>query len=338
MVLIFSIENDFSTSLVTKWLNYYKQKFIVINTDDNIYKFIKLNKDSILFQNIHTGLEYNLLDFKSCWWRRTGISLKNFTYTDLNKKLLIENNDVTEFITGSKSIIESEFKDLREYIFDRIYNNCKINIGNPKLFGLNRLVVNDIAKSKGFITPEFEIVSNINQIYTSKVIDNKFVTKAISDGIYNSIGDVRYYTYTESYNKRDFDGEHVDIFPSLITNLINKKIEIRSFYLDGEFFSMAIFSQSDEQTSVDFRKYNSINPNRTEPYKLPKEIESKLKDIFDECNLNTGSADLILDENDNFVFLEINPVGQYSMTSDPCNYNLDKIIAKYLIHGRICKE
>ena len=117
--------------------------------------------------------------------------------------------------------------------------------------------------------------------------------------------------------------------------LIDKKLEIRSFYIENNFFSMAIFSQSSEQTKIDFRKYNNVFPNKTEPFQLPKDIEEKLTQIFKEINLNCGSIDLIVDKNDNYYFLEINPVGQYGMVADPCNYELDKLIAKYLINGKI---
>lgn len=40
---------------------------------------------------------------------------------------------------------------------------------------------------------------------------------------------------------------------------------------------------------------------------------------------------MIYNNDNDFVFLEINPVGQFGMTSNPCNYNLDKIIAEKLI-------
>jgi hypothetical protein len=33
-----------------------------------------------------------------------------------------------------------------------------------------------------------------------------------------------------------------------------------------------------------------------------------------------------------YVFLEVNPIGQFGMVSAPCNYNLEKKIAQYLIN------
>jgi len=45
-------------------------------------------------------------------------------------------------------------------------------------------------------------------------------------------------------------------------------------------------------------------------------------------NLESGSIDLILDKSGNIYFLEINPVGQFGMTSVPTNYYLEKKVAK----------
>jgi hypothetical protein len=48
-------------------------------------------------------------------------------------------------------------------------------------------------------------------------------------------------------------------------------------------------------------------------------------------NLNTGSIDLICTKSGEYVFLEVNPVGQFSMVSFPCNYYLEEKIADLLI-------
>ena len=46
--------------------------------------------------------------------------------------------------------------------------------------------------------------------------------------------------------------------------------------------------------------------------------------------LNFGSLDFIVDKNYNFYFLEINPVGQFGMTSTPNNYQIEKEVALIL--------
>lgn len=334
MIIIFSSQNEISTSAVINWLNYFGKKVIRINCDDDTYKFLKIDNQGIYFGNTIDNNVYNLLDATACWWRRTGIGLRNFTQSKHRNELKIGGMDITKFVQGSNNILLNESTSLRDYIFSKIYEKCQINIGSPYTFSLNKLLVLDIAKKNGLMTPQYVIVSNTNQIFES--CSNKyFITKAISEGIYESMNNYRFYTYTELYDKEEFiNGCDTNLFQSLIMDCIEKKIEIRSFYLSGSFYSMAIFSQGSSQTSVDFRKYDGEKPNKCEPYALPKVIEQKLEAVFNELNLNCGSVDIILDRSGEYYFLEINPVGQYGMTSQPCNYNLDKIIAKNLIYGK----
>jgi len=93
---------------------------------------------------------------------------------------------------------------------------------------------------------------------------------------------------------------------------------------------MAIFSQSDAKTKVDFRNYNDEKPNRMVPYKLPCDIEKKIDVFMKKINLNNGSIDFILTEKNEYFFLEVNPAGQYGMIEQACFYGLDEKIAKIL--------
>ena len=121
----------------------------------------------------------------------------------------------------------------------------------------------------------------------------------------------------------DLEKEHDLFSPSLFQNTIDKQYELRIFYLNGISYASAIFSQSDEQTKIDFRKYNGERPNRTIPYVLPKDITERIELLFGKLKLNTGSVDILVDKSSNYYFLEINPVGQFGMVSQPCNYYIE---------------
>jgi glutathione synthase/RimK-type ligase-like ATP-grasp enzyme len=92
---------------------------------------------------------------------------------------------------------------------------------------------------------------------------------------------------------------------------------------------MAIFSQNDDQTKTDFRKYNNEKPNRNIRYSLPKDVEDKVQKLMQVLDLNCGSLDFIK-SGDLYYFLEVNPVGQFANVAYHCNYPLFKKIADYL--------
>src|SRR5690606_13836356 len=108
----------------------------------------------------------------------------------------------------------------------------------------------------------------------------------------------------------------------------------RIFYLKEKTYAMAIFSQSNEQTKLDFSRYDYSYPNREDPFQLPVDIENKNIKMMKRIDLNCGSIDMILTPENEFVFLEVNPVGQFGMVSYPCNYNLENILAKTLCNEK----
>ena len=90
---------------------------------------------------------------------------------------------------------------------------------------------------------------------------------------------------------------------------------------------MAIFSQNDTQTEVDFRHYNNKTPIGLFHTNYPKPLKQKLKKkLMKLLNLTTGSIDMILTKKKEYVYLEVNPVGQYDMVSVPCNYYLIRLL------------
>ena len=99
--------------------------------------------------------------------------------------------------------------------------------------------------------------------------------------------------------------------------------------MNGKIWSFAIFSQKDEQTKIDFRRYNIKNPNRNVRYNLPTEIERKIDILMKSLDLNCGSLDFLKNA-DKYYFLEVNPIGQFLGLSAKCNYSLEREIASYL--------
>lgn len=314
------------------WLEYYGEKVVRINGDEQLYSFHYADDNGVYFQHNVNGNIINLLDFSSCWWRKSGLRVPT-SYIDWNQTICAINKSKLNHISGLvEGFLKQELYTLHEYILNRIYSTIPINLGSP-VYDLNRLKTLNIARSHGLNIPTYRIVSNSSQLKEFGCLNNSVITKSIGNGLYNVIGDERFFSYTEILPKSFIENdENIKLLPSLLMFYIEKKFEIRAFYIDGHFFSMAILSQTSEQSKIDYRKKP---PTEQIPVQLPHEIEKKLSGVFIELGLNTGSADLIVTPEDKYYFLEINPVGQFGMTSIPCNYNIEKTIARYLKYGKI---
>lgn len=325
MVLIISIQGDASTSDVIEWLVALGKDYVRVDGDNTRTKFLYYDIDKRELMVRQGGRDINLLERDSVWHRRRGFSLNSLEINraDMEKQLFLGDHN-----HGPQ--MDEEFQTLISYLYYSLETDTRL-LGNFEKTRLNKLMVLSIARECGFAIPAGLIITSKKQLAERFGEDpSPVITKAISEGVYKITNKYGYYSYTERLTKEDLNPLPDTFFPSLIQSEVMKKYELRVFYLKGECYAMAIFSQQDKRTTTDFRKYNFERPNRTVPYRLPVEVQEKLARVFERLSLNTGSADLIVDENNNYVFLEINPVGQFAMTSQPCNYQLEKKIAEIL--------
>ncbi len=306
-ILIFSTLKDESTLDVIKWLEFYNKEFIIIQSVDDFH-----------LHNISISQSYFDTNISAIWYRKLkinpqGINVKSFELQQTSYKFLISELKYFYFA------IEEFSKSIKR-------------LGNGfKLMDLNKIEVLLKAKKLGICIPDFLLTTNKTELLAFKTKHTKIITKPI----YNA--DVIKFNesnsgvmYTKLVTDEVIDEVTDTFFPSLFQECIIKEYEIRVFYLDGAFFSSAIFTNNKDDT-IDYRD-KSTNKIRSITYQLPKHIEKKLTKLMRIMELNTGSIDLIKCKSGKYYFLEVNPCGIYEGISNACNYNLNKKIAEWLIN------
>lgn len=327
MIIIISPETDYSTTEVHKWLLKFEQNVFVI-LEKNFVQNVSISfetEDSqvtLFFYDENTIHRINLDDVKSIWYRKHDLSFFDDLDIDIDN-IEIDKGKLTSFLW-------EEISSIKEFVFYKLKQ--KMLIGNFEIGECNKLISFEIAQKIGLKIPKMLISSFQNELREFSTKNGSLIVKPIEDA-YNCIsGD---YHESCSYGIFQFQKKLKNsdrVFPSVLQNCIDKKADIRVFFFFGEFYSMIIFSQNCEETKIDFRNYSEENPNRMMPCELPEKIQTKLSNLMSRLNLNSGSIDLILDVNDDFIFLEINPAGQFGMVSIPCNYHLEKRISKKLAY------
>lgn len=304
MILISSSNNDNSTNAVIDWIFYFNKdsKIVRINDDEDY---------DILFEanDIKLVLKTEIINFnsiKSFWYRRGRIRYK------INNKNLFSQVKESE---------ESVLEEYIHFILSKKRHISKYHNSEP-----NKLIVLELAKKIGLNIPQTYIYEKAHALIESDKKD-ELITKTILPTSMMGFQDATAIIYTTLVKDISVSEKFL---PSLFQKKISKKYELRIFYFKGVFWTMAIFLQSDSKTKLDFKEYNEEHPNRNVPYNLPCDIKTKLEKLMMELDLDTGSIDMIVTPENEFVFLEINPIGQFGMVSIPCNYNVEKEIAKYL--------
>lgn len=316
MILILSRYNDPSTNHVVDWLKAYGENVFRINTSDDIRKYFESFIDVYLSENKE---KLNNVTVKSVWFRRPPIPLFQKIHPSNNSS-----NEINHFFA-------SEHSAVLDILYQTLKNKKWLNDNeSSRPRKIDQLL---IAKEVGLSIPNTIVTSSKEELVNFYQDNGNLILKAIQDPHVIIINKKAYTQYTALVTSDLINCVQENFYPCLFQQYIDKNLEIRTFYLSGKCFSMAICSSFDKQTRVDFRRYNDTKPNRKIPYQLPDEIEDKISMLMQKLNLNCGSIDLILDNYGKYYYLEVNPVGQFGMVSYPCNYYLEKEIADFL-----CKD
>lgn len=319
MIALITEEADQASHDVLDWiLHYYNRPAWRINSEK--FYFVTAIDNDISLCNSESNVVVDLKSIKAVWYRRGYVHIEmNFD----GNLIAAGNNRLTNHFEGER-------ETLQDYVMHRIQQRIVV-VGNFFSSRLNKLVVTEYASELGLTVPRYIITgrkSNLISFFDS--IAGEIISKPLSDVIYLHDSDRVAMTYTTVVTDLDVD-EMPDFFTTtLFQERIKKRFEIRVFHFRGVNYAMAIFSQNDPQTEVDFRRYNEHKPNRTVPINLPVDIGEKIKCLMSKLRLDSGSVDLIYDLAGRFVFLEVNPVGQFGMVSIPCNYHLEHKIAEAL--------
>ena len=295
MVLILSDHDDHSTTYVIDWLIYHQVEYKRINGWDRI-EIIDINiekqQSAIKITNYFGEVSLiNLFDIKGYWYRRGGFNLINYT-------------TITEdFYTNIKTFYSAEKNYLMNFLHDIIHLNPNIKIiGNIQFNNINKLSMLLIARQCGLEIPHSLVSSNKNNV-KKEYKDNRIITKTLNIPLnIDESEKVSNVLFTSEIKLDDIVDENFE--PTLFQELLDKKYELRIFYLNNILYSSCIFSQNDAQTAIDFRNYNHTKPNRAIPFLMPKDIEFKLINFMNEIKLNSGSIDIVVTKEDKFVFLE----------------------------------
>ena len=312
IIIVLTTEGDPSSSEVIHWMNRLGGNVIRINSLLDLQNFVLEHPDVMFLDTIPTKYDRTLI--RGIWYRRHPALLSAITITNTSSDI-----EMDKFFTSEQKALFDAFCKLHK---DKKWLNRHYN---SRISKISQLIE---AKNVGLDFPESRIISSKNEI--TKFHFQKIIIKPIQDVSHIHINGEPYTQYTTVCTKEMIDQLNDTFFPCLCQKFIDKNLEIRAFFLDGEIYSMGICSTFDEQTKIDFRRYNRNHPNRVIPYKLPNHIEEKIKLLMRNLSLNCGSLDLILGNDERYYFLEVNPVGQFGMVSKPCNYYLERAIANFL--------
>lgn len=305
MILIISHKEDFTVDFVVNKLNDKSIRYLRYNTED------LLNKNDIeihLKKDVFDLNFSNLYNIKSIWFRR--IKYPELNSLESNIKIFVY-EELKVYLNNLWDLFNVKWLSNPKYIYRA--ENKFLQLKEAQKVGLN--IPNTLITSNKDAIKKF-FYENKENVIIKPIYGNDF----IEDNEFKLI-------FTNKIEKDKI--EKLDkylAFPSIYQNNIPKEIEIRTTVVGNEIFSAYVDSQSEDNSKIDWRKKRL----KFYKYNLPEEINYKCIELVKNLNLSFGAIDIIKDKDGNYIFLEINPNGQWAWIELDTGLQIANSIINYL--------
>lgn len=273
------------------------------------------NKPDCIIEDLNNR-KISLNSIKSCYCRKP---IKVLPHPDIEEE-------------GAKLFSSSEGQALLNYIYT--YPNIRC-INNPYDNKKVQLKFHQLERAKvfGLSVPKTLITNNPIEVKAFyKKCNFNVITKSLGTTMLNYGGEVLH-TYSHKLTKEEQEAflEYVYLAPTFFQEYIEKKIELRITVIGEKVFSCEIHSQEVDGAKIDWRAVEPWDiPHKI--HHLPHDLEKKLINYINSYNLSFGAFDFILRPNGEYVFLELNPNGQWywieMMTKMPMAKAMAELLTK----------
>ena len=308
MILIISVDNDTMTDEICTWLSYQNKEFVRLSENQHINK-VFFDFENNVFKISIGEIEYKLDSFKSVFYRNGGVYYDTVT---------------GEIDSNLVDFYNSELKSISEFIYYYFKVNGVRVFGNLFAKEVNKLEVLFLAKSLGLKVPDTYILSRLDDLEQINML-HPYITKAVSEMKPIIVENDLYLNYTHEVDLSNIHDKKESIIPSLIQRKIDCLYEIRAFFFEKQIWAIATF---DFSGNVDIRNIREKDK-RYLAFELPSELKRKVLKLAKNLDLKCGTVDLLKSDED-YYFLEVNPLGQFHQVSHYGGYQIEKHIADLL--------
>jgi len=308
--LFISNRNDVTTDYLISKFESYSTEFLRIDSEDINSLDIEYN-DKYGTLVTKGDLIYQLSDVQAAYYRRSP----------------------STFVSSDDELDKPYLYNERRHFFEGVYlslNDCKwINPIFNTYAGERKLMQLSLAKKIGLFIPETIVTNKLVKAKLFLSRNENSIVKPISHGLQQR-GNVFYSIYTSSISLNHFkELELTDTFdtPIYLQKKIPNELDIRVTIIGKTMFSVSI--EKDNTEEVDWRKPHIRKTYKEHP--LPQNIPEKLLLINKQLGLVYSAIDLILTPNGQYVFLEVNPVGEWGWIEKEVGCKITNTLIKELL-------
>lgn len=258
----------------------------------------------------------DLNEVSAVWYRRIAIGAK--IPLEMDKQLRQAS------LQESRTTIAGAISGIKGFHLDKVAN---IRLAQNKQLQLQ------VAMEVGLDIPRTLITNNSEAVKQfAQQCELGIVTKMQSSfAVYDSWGreKVVFTNPVTAEDIKNLDGLH--LCPMTFQELVPKALELRTIIVGKQVFTAAVDSQILPKARYDWRRQGVALLHDWVSYDLPEDIEKKLVKLMNYFRLNYGAIDIILTPDSRYVFLEINPVGEFFWLEQCPGLPISQKIAEVLL-------
>ena len=129
----------------------------------------------------------------------------------------------------------------------------------------------------------------------------------------------------------------IRLCPVIFQAYVPKRVELRITVVGRQVFAAEIHSQHSNHTKHDWRRYDRYQTPYF-PHSLPTHLQQLCVRLVERLGLCYGAIDTVLTPDGRYVFLEINPNGQYLWIEKMTGLPISDAICDLLIAGSITRQ
>ena len=132
---------------------------------------------------------------------------------------------------------------------------------------------------------------------------------------------------TTQIQEEDLDDlDMLSVCPMIFQELVPKAYELRIAYIDQQCFAGKIQGAN----AIDWR-HSKSEKFSWQPYEINQNLQQQLIALMQKLELSFGAIDLIVQPDGTYIFLEVNPVGEWGMLEKELDLPISQAIATGLI-------
>lgn len=233
----------------------------------------------------------------------------------------------------SRDIVEQECKTFVNDVWNSL--DCLWLPAPP--FGIKRVELKasqlKLAAALDFELPPTLLTNSPEEFIEFYRKHNGNIVSKLAGSAFDRLAGTTFSRYTEVVSKRDVGYAHaVRYCPIIFQAYIPKRVELRITVIGQKVFAAEIHSQETNHTRHDWRRYDHYKTPYF-PHELPPEVEQRCVQLVERLGLCYGAIDMVLTPDGRYVFLEINPNGQYLWIEFATGLPISDAICDLLISG-----